>query len=299
MKNIKLIFIFIIFILTSGCLPASVFATGGAASVSFSVPANARVGDTFPVLVNVDTGGVSINSVDIDVGYDQSLMSFTGYKGDNSVVKLWVQTPAEKNGTISMSGIIPGGASGLYDPTRKGLGPVPLIELLFTAKVAGSANISFVQSQILENDGNGTELEHNETNNNVPIGDASSAPFAGSDKSFDNTPPEPFTITFVGSSFFSSTPPMIVFNATDTGSGIKGYQVKIAGGGWQDAESPSPVPPNLFSRIIVVRATDFYGNVRDSSIVIRGILPTKVLLIILILLIFSSALGYKLLKYKA
>jgi hypothetical protein len=296
----KYLLILIIFVLTLFCSPAKIFAVNAAANISFAVPVNVHVGDTFAVLINADTTGQTINSVDISVSYDESLMSFVGYKDDNAVVKLWVQTPAEKNGIISMTGVIPGGVSGLYDPNQKGLGPIPIVQLLFLGKGTGHANLSFVKTEILKNDGQGTELPHSQNNAEVVItNNTSNTTAANQGSNFDNTPPEPFGITFVDSSFFSSTPPMIVFEASDIGSGIKYYQIKIGDGDWHGVESPAPISKSIFSRTIIVRAFDFYGNFQDSRIIIPGVIPTTVLPIIFIVFIVSGILGFKLLKYKA
>ena len=167
MKNTQkhFLFIFIIFL--------SLFAlrthSASAASVSFNTPASVNVGDNLDVTVNTDTGGVLINSAEVVVDFDQNLLSFSGYSDDNSMIKLWINPPHATLGQISFSGIIPGGVSGVYDAKKTGLSPIPLVHLLFTAKNSGTLNLSIVDSKILEHDGLGTPLLHDNVGSSVII----------------------------------------------------------------------------------------------------------------------------------
>jgi len=120
-----------------------------AANVSLSVPNSIKIGDNLDVTVNADTDGTLINSAEITVNYDTALLSFSGYSDSNSVIKLWINPPTAQNGPnaqvgqVSFSGIIPGGVAGLYDASKKGLSPFPLVHLLFTPKNIGTTNLSF------------------------------------------------------------------------------------------------------------------------------------------------------------
>ncbi len=272
-----------------------------AASILVSPPSAIYTGDNFEVLISIDSDGVPINSVDITLNYDENLMSFSGYKSENTITPLWLVSPHESNGSILMSGIIPGGVSGLYDPRNKGLSPIPLVKLLFSATKDGNAKLSFIETKILKNDGKGTELLHDSKNVNLEIRKSitKDGNFDRQENVFDKNSPEPFTITFLESSLFSRTPSMIIFDARDAGSGIKYYQIKIGFQDWQNAQSPQPVSKSIFSRDVVVRAYDFYSNFQDASIRIPGLLSFKLLLIIFAVLVFSGILGLKLLKYRA
>ena len=146
-----------------------------AANVSFALPPSVNTGENLDVLVNADSGGILVNSVEFTISYDQNLLSFSGYSDNSSVVKLWMNPPHADNGLpaqtgkISMSGIIPGGVLGLYDANKQGLGPIPIVHLLFTAKNSGTASFSFVDSKILEADGLGTPLSHNNIGASIDI----------------------------------------------------------------------------------------------------------------------------------
>jgi hypothetical protein len=284
----KLIFILIIFF----CLTSKSFAAG----VSFAIPQDVKVGDNFSIVINANTGGELMNSADILVDYNADLVSFAGYKDDDTLIKLWVNAPSGGDGQVHLSGIIPGGVPGLYDANKPGLADVPLVRLLFVAKREGSARFSFIKTEILKNDGKGTALVHDQQNGEVTIKSNSS-----NNENINNNPdkglPERFDITFIESYFFSRTPSMIVFSTNDKESGIKEYKIKIGRGEWQDAKSPQPVSRGIFSRNVSIRAYDFYDNFRDSSIIIPGFLSTKLLTIILALLV-SCLFVYRVLKYK-
>ncbi len=289
MKNFLFIFTILFFSIIS-------FGTKAlAASVIVSSPANVKVGDTFEVDVKADTGGVLINSIDMALDYPKDLVSFSGYKNDGTVVRFWIQTPSLKDNKIYFSGIIPGGVLGLYDANKQGLSAIPLTRLFFIAKKAGSGEISFVKSDILENDGKGTSLVHDQKNAQVTISENKDS--NNIDKIVDKNSPEPFEITFIESSLFSKTPSMIIFSANDIDSGIKEYKMNAGGSAWKDAQSPQPIAKGIFGRDITIRAFDFYGNFRDSVISIPGFVSTKLLLIFFGLLIFGI-LCYKMLKYR-
>ncbi len=138
--------------------------SASAANFAFTVPSSLKVGDNLDVAVTADTGGVFINSAEATVNYDTTLLSFNGYSDSSSVIKIWINPPSAENGQITFSGIIPGGVDGLYDASKTGLSPFPLVHLIFTAKNTGTANFSFANSQILEDDGAGTALVHD----NIP-----------------------------------------------------------------------------------------------------------------------------------
>lgn len=269
-----------------------------AASLSFELPVYALSGDTFEVLINADTGKVMINSIDLKIDYDEDLLTFAGYKSDDGVIKLWVASPNDQEGVVHMSGIIPGGVSGLYDPTQKELGEIPLTKLIFTAKKNGSAQFSFLETKILKNDGKGTALTHDLLNGEVLIKNNTTSGESSDDKAiFDKEKPEAFQVIFLEAAFFGRTPSMVVFNTNDSGSGVKEYQVNTGGGDWEIAESPFPISKRVWSRYITIRAIDFYGNYQDSVVKIPGLLTSKFLLAICIFAVFCISV-FKVLKYR-
>lgn len=178
----------LLFLFTILCASLILFSQdASAADIYFSSPDETKVGENIELVVNLNTGGVFINSIELVINYDDDLLTFNGYSEDNAIVKLWIYPPrvkpslsassidAEQAGKIYLSGIVPGGIAGLYDAKKEGnldeLKAIPLVRLFFTAKKAGSAHFSFGDSKILQHDGVGTPLPHGEVSKMVLIKD--------------------------------------------------------------------------------------------------------------------------------
>jgi len=295
MKKLFLIIIFTLLILSSN--------SASAASVSLYSVQSINTGDKFKVSVKIDTGSVAINSVDLTLNYPENIIEFSGYEEGQGLIKMWIDPPNAKNGQVHMSGVIPGGVNGLYDVNKKGLGEIPLAVLIFKAKSQGDVNLHLTKTQILKNDGLGSEIYS--TNNdwnlvvkNVPIKDRVIIPddFIISEDKIDTVPPNSFIINLIEPSILSSTPQMISFNTNDDESGSKYYEVKINNGTWMKASSPFVVHRGLFSKDVYVRAYDFSGNYKESSINVPGSSELNYLLLIIVIVVLSSFIWYKLVK---
>ena len=108
-------------------------------------------GSTFDVPIYLNTNGESINSVDLNLNFDNSRLSIIRPAGGVSVIGVWVEPPNYDNsrGIASYVGVIPGGIN-----TDAGL----IANVTFQAKRTGQASLSFrSNSRILLNDGLGTE----------------------------------------------------------------------------------------------------------------------------------------------
>lgn len=273
------------------------FPSAFAAEVYISTPDGIHVGDTFEVLITIDTAGALINSTSAVLEYDQDEVSFAGYQTENTVMTLWLDAPQAKDGRVSFSGIVPGGVAGIYDPDKVELAEIPLTRLLFTAEKAGQAEFSFLDSVLLQHDGRGTPLAHTRVGGSISItgeldGDIDRA-------HPDKTAPEPFQITVIDASLFSKTPPMVIFVTEDRDSGIKEYRMHFPGLGWRIVESPVPISKSIFPKKVTIRAFDFAGNFQEESITLLGILPPQVLYILVALAFFILCLSCaKMIKYK-
>lgn len=242
-----------------------------AADVSIMAPKIISNEGQFNVLLNLSTDGTPINSIDITISYPKDLLTFRGYQEDGSIKKIWLISPKDTNGEIHFSGIIPGGVDGVYDPDKQGLQPIPLVQLIFTPKQNGIGEFKLIHSDILQNDGAGTPLTHVVKDSPITISlSQTSTPDSG-ESSSDNQPPEPFTISYIPSGFFSKTPSMISFSTTDILSGVEKYQIKKVRNSWKDVISPLPTPKGIIARDVIVRAVDFNGNIRESSVRIPGL----------------------------
>lgn len=274
-----------------------------AASISLYSVQSVNVGDKLKVSIKADTEQIAINSIDLTLSYPENLVEFIGYEDKQSLVKMWISPPHVENGQVKMSGVIPGGANGLYDINQKELGQIPLAVLVFKAKNSGSTHLYFTKTQILKNDGFGSELAivSNDLTfsiKNDSLKDKVTIPneyFVAEDQK-DVNPPNPFTIDLIDPSILSATPQMVAFNATDDESGIKYYKVKINNGEWDEVQSPVSISRGLFSKDVYVRAYDFSDNYRESSISVPGSLELNYFLWAILVIVLSSFIWYKLVK---
>lgn len=87
----------------------------------------------------------------------------------------------------------------------------------------------------------------------------------------DTEPPRPFSISFPHGARGLEPQPVILFNTTDGGSGISGYDIKINSGGPQRVAPPAtsnpyPIPPQRpGTYTVTVTALDEAGNTRTAS----------------------------------
>lgn len=252
-----------------------------AALVSIDTPINISNQNQFSVIVNLDTDGNSINSVDFSISYPKDILTFKGYKEDGSIKKLWLVYPKEESGVIKFSGVIPGGVEGVYNPDKAGLQPIPLVVLLFSPKSNGSGVFNVIRSEVLKNDGLGTQLFHEKSISYITVSIINPIAQDNENNNIDTIPPESFTIQHIPSGFFSRTPAMISFSTTDLDSGVEKYQLLISRDSWKDVVSPLPVRRGILNRSVIVRAVDFAGNSRQATIEILGLVsPSQLVAII-------------------
>lgn len=258
-----------------------------AAGVSIVAPKTIESNQQFSVTITLNTGGVVVNSFDISLTYPSDIISFKGYKEEGSIKKTWFVSPRDESGTIHFIGVIPNGVNGLYDPDKKGLQPIPIVKLLFSPIAEGQGLLNITHSDVLQNDGLGTPLSHEQDSalivvlhTALSLQDGTLTPDTTNK---DQEPPEPFVIQYVPASFFSRTPPMIIFSTTDKDSGVDKYQIYISASNWKDVTSPLIVSAGLVRRSVLIRALDFQGNIQQSEVEIPGIISSLQLFIIIIL----------------
>lgn len=130
--------------------PAGVFAQGSL----FLSPStgNYTVGESFSVLVNLSTGGESVNASAGQINFDNSRLQVVSLGYSQSIFTLWTENPTFSNpaGTITFSGGLPSpgfvGASG------------GVLRITFKVKAEGQAPVNFQSGSILANDGQGTNI---------------------------------------------------------------------------------------------------------------------------------------------
>ncbi len=133
-------------------LPAS--AAAGSASLSLSPNQGAfDVGSTFEVSVFLNTGGNSVNAVDVSLKFTPDTLQVVSPTGGTSFVAVWVSQPTYSNtdGTIEFSGGLP--SPGINTSAGK------VSTITFRAKAPGAASVEILpSSKVLLNDGKGTNV---------------------------------------------------------------------------------------------------------------------------------------------
>ncbi|KKQ78119.1 MAG: hypothetical protein A3A96_00510 [Candidatus Zambryskibacteria bacterium RIFCSPLOWO2_01_FULL_39_39] len=145
LKNHFTIFIFL-------CLFVPLSATAqGILSLSPST-GSYRVGESFSVIVNLNTGGESVNASTGQINFDNSKLQVVSLGYSQSIFSLWTDNPSFSNpaGTINFSGGVPSpgftGASG------------SILRITFKGKASGQAPVNFLSGSVLANDGQGTNI---------------------------------------------------------------------------------------------------------------------------------------------
>lgn len=125
-----------------------------------------KIGDTFSVLVDVDSQGVAINAATADINFDNNLLSVQGVGFSNSIFTIWPEEPSYSNinGNIHFSG-------GIYSPGWTGsVGPI--LRITFKAKAVGQAKLTLMNASVLANDGIGTNILNNNYDSIINISKA-------------------------------------------------------------------------------------------------------------------------------
>ncbi|OGI82816.1 hypothetical protein A3G53_01955 [Candidatus Nomurabacteria bacterium RIFCSPLOWO2_12_FULL_44_11] len=135
-------------LLTALFTSISVLAAGE--KIYFTGPGNAVApGSQVSISVQLDTD-ISINALDLEVGYPKDTLEFLDFNNENSIIDIWQTKPAIlPNGNIGFSGGIIKSFSG-----TKGL----IGKLSFSAKTEGSPKLSLPKSDIYLADGQGTKM---------------------------------------------------------------------------------------------------------------------------------------------
>lgn len=255
-----------------------------AAQVFVSVPTDIQiqgtpeisfeVGRGYDLAAKINTEDTTINTISGVLKVPQAL-SVTSINHSQSIVNLWVERPQTGTNNIQFSGAIRGGYNG-----SDGL----LFTLSVAATDASSETINFPTVQLYANDGLGTAVATSVKEVKVVVGQSltsdtsptSISPVGGQipraiptdEKAVpkDTQKPRLFTPLLgkqpdsMGGMWF------IAFDASDEGSGIKGFEVKEGEGPFVPATSPYVLKDQTLSGKIIVRAIDQSGNVTESTV---------------------------------
>ena len=153
----------LVFLLPQTSLAATLSITPASGSVS--------VGSAITVTVRVSSTAQAMNASSGEISFPSDLLRVSSVtKGP--VLTLWVQDPSYSNidGTVQWTGVAP-------NPGYQGSGGA-ILSVTFVAKKAGVAQISFGSSQVLANDGSGTNIlmAANPASITIGVAPASAAP---------------------------------------------------------------------------------------------------------------------------
>ncbi len=278
MRNFSILHRSIVFISVVSAAFAPIIAYG--ASVSMSSPqANGSAGNEYLVSIDLDAEGQSVNAVSGTLVFPESLLAFKGMNDANSAINLWIARPrSETSGSVSFSGIIPGGFSG----STGHIGT-----LIFQAVRPGAGQMSIASLRVLNNDGKGTPAATSSQPFDFTI---SVAPSGRAQADADRDPPLPFAVKASHSPQAFNGAYFITFAATDKGSGINHYEVKEGGQAYARAESPYRLTDQSLSGPILVVAVDNSGNRRVESYIPAPPIWPRLLVALIVLCVVSLAL---------
>ena len=230
-----------------------------AADLSFAVEKNTfSPKEDFLVQVFLDTKDETINAVEGTVAFPTALLEVKEFRDGNSAIDFWVEQPhLSSSGVISYSGITTGGFSGAKEY---------LFSVVFHTKNLGSGQLSFDQTKVLKNDGQGTETQANVASFDFTISE--SEPLKQKDLSIeDATPPESFMPFIATDPAIFNGRHFLVFSTVDKGSGIDHYEVRESflfglDGSYALAQSPYELQNQSLLKSIFVKAVDKNGNER-------------------------------------
>ncbi len=236
-----------------------------AAEVYFSSPTqDFKTGDKIYFDVYIDPENESINAIESDIIFPQDILEYVDYFDTNSIITGWIETPAVNGNSIHFAGIVAGGFSGLIDPVTNSVSAAKVTRLVFIAKKDGKGSLSFVSSQVFNNDGKGTVVETKTLPYEFSV---SPEGVLVQDFSYDITPPEPFSVLVKRDDRFFQGKYFLAFEAKDKETGVSYYKVKEGFKKWVTAESPYLLKNQSLTSNIRVIAVDKNGNEREARIV--------------------------------
>ncbi len=165
MKKLLIIFVFLL----------TPFFVGAQATMSVSPTAGSyEVGEMFSTLVNLNSGGQSINAGMAQINFDNTRLEVVSLGYSQSIFSLWTENPTFSNvaGSINFGGGVPNpgfsGASG------------GILRVTFRAKATGQAPVNFMSGSVLANDGQGSNILDSMRGSLFTITPATTVPKVGS-----------------------------------------------------------------------------------------------------------------------
>ncbi len=215
------------------------------------------VGDEFSVSLLVDTHGEVINTVVGDLIFTDESISVKRVETGNSIVTTWIESPTVSGNSIKFSGLMPGGYESVIDTATGSKIEGEILKIVFLATRAGSATLSFSESEIYLNDSFGTEASALSLPYTISILEKGQGQVIDLN---DNIPPEHFIPIISSSPELYDGAYTLFFSTTDKGSGIDHYEVSENGNIWVRADSPYKLTDQSILGEVRVKAIDLAGN---------------------------------------
>lgn len=241
-------------------------------------------GDTFLVEIAIDTEGECINTIGVNLDFSPDILKAVDFSQGNSIIVLWIESPIinQESGSISFSGMIPGGYCGMV-PGNPGLSNL-IGRIIFQVKegielepVEKNTKVNFSEAtKVLLNDGSGTLASLNTLGGDFKISSGRTETTKDEwEKEIENdaTPPESFKIEIQKDPTIFEGKYFITFFTTDKQTGVDHYEILEESGilikrvgKWVRAESPYLLKDQNLKSNIFVKVIDKAGNERVETL---------------------------------
>lgn len=210
-----------------------------------------RVGEEFLIHVFMYSNE-PVNAVEGSIVFPDTSLEVKEIHDGGSAVNFWIERPQVSQGTISFSGVTPGGFVGVNNL---------LFSIVLVGKREDTASVALIDTHALKHDGVGTELPVSYKNATIYIepGDDSIRKEVMNDSEL----PEDFIPTIARDPNLFDGEYFLVFATQDKGSGIARYEIREGRWGWYtQAESLYLLAHQRLDRDIYVKAVDNMDNER-------------------------------------
>jgi|CXWL01.1.fsa_nt_gi hypothetical protein len=227
------------------------FAQSASAQEGFSIQLEQLPSGDGKVSVFVSRTDTPINAVEGTLRFDERA-DISNVQTGESVALFWVEPPRIEKNTIRFSGLMPSGFSSVIgSPTGDGF--------LFSVNVSPRVgDVVLEESAVFAHDGEGTRIAVSDRTLSLE-GEAPTI-----EEHIDTTPPE---WVFAERGSTSELPAFVVLLAEDRESGISHFEVRESGGEWKRTSTPYIVQHDSWFNRIDVRAYDYAGNVRKTTLI--------------------------------
>lgn len=243
-----------------------------------------HIGQEFALDVMLDPQGQNINALGLHVTFPDNFIFVKAIDG-TSVIPVWLERAHLSDGSVALSGIIPGGFAGLIDPQNpKESHAGQIVRLIFRATTSGSGLFSIAEPEVLANDGSATATKVVVTA--FPVR-ADTRNVSGQYAVIDARAPLDFTPIIVSDKNLFDGHLAVVFDAQDEDSGVDYFAVKEDLLPWRKAASPYKLRQPFIAFGVSVKAVDHAGNqtighvrlplkIRLRSYIIIGIIAISI-----------------------